>query len=247
MRTTLPALLCSAAIAGLCAATPSHAALLLAVEGAPVDGLMINTRGPVQNVISTAWSFDRSYVGIGIEAVVARYSTAAVTGHAWLTTAIGPGTTASAVVAESSFALPYADPVDGNPAPQWLQLFAGLELDAGTYYLTLSSDSGYGGWFRDPGASVTEASGVDRIGDDFSTEQLGIDAQRPYASNFGPQAGDVPLTMLWRMNGREAEAAVPAPASPWLLTLALPAALLSARKRRPTCSVSSTVPERTLP
>lgn len=235
MKTTIRSLLAALACGTL--VSQASAGLLLAVEGTPVDGVMINTSGQVKTVLTTVWHTDHALSDVAIEAVVGRNTLPVVTGRAWLSTAVGVGTPASAVVAYRSFSLPYADPHDGGPAPQWLQLFSGLDLEAGTYHLTIASDSGHGAWYRDLTASVAAAPGLQRLGDDFSVAPaMAVDPVNAFASDFGFQHGDVDTRLLWRLSGEVVDqpSTVPLPASLWLLVAALPGLCL--RRPRPASS-----------
>lgn len=88
------------------------------------------------------------------------HSTAGATARAYITTQIGPGTTAASEIAKTDFAFPL---VDSFVSPN-LTLFSGLTLAANTYYLTFVNTGGanfgdlgivqYGTAITNSGASV---------------------------------------------------------------------------------------------
>lgn len=83
----------------------------------------------------------------------------ALTGFAYLTTQVGPGTTPSDEVASGSFFL---------PMPQGpVSIFSGLTLDAGTYFLTLSN-TGSGGWVGTNIPTFSAGPGVTRNTDYYA-------------------------------------------------------------------------------
>jgi hypothetical protein len=67
------------------------------------------------------------------------------TGHSFLTTQVGAGTTVANQIASGTFA--GTSDWASNPHPNWITLFTGLTLGPGTYYLTLDT-TGYGGGWR---------------------------------------------------------------------------------------------------
>jgi len=85
-------------------------------------------------------------------------------GEAFLLDSIGSGTTEAAVLAYTTFNFPHG--------PQDQQLFAGVILNPGTYYLLLDSSSSVGGGWQatdtPDGLTVTTAPGVASNGDFYS-------------------------------------------------------------------------------
>jgi hypothetical protein len=146
--------------------------------------------------------------------------------YAYLTDSIGSGTTQLGnEIANTTFASP--DPLDG---PVWINVFGGIQLNPGFYYLTIGSlDSTSGGWSATSDPTVTVTPGFflgDLVtGSQFWASGSDVAAYLP-ASNFSPQPtvadGGGPDLMF--------DVSVPEPSTIWLLGGALWFALLR-RKR----------------
>jgi len=77
-----------------------------------------------------SWTTSQTYTKVSISVSIGLFGSASsYHGAAYLTTSIGPGTTTA--IASTTFA-------GSNPSPQAVQLFSGLTLGPGTYYLTLA-------------------------------------------------------------------------------------------------------------
>jgi hypothetical protein len=138
-------------------------------------GTIVAVSGPVSSNASVAspdpfggydyaassWTQTIGYANVSISFMGdAVFSTA--TGIAYLTTGFGPGTTMADQIASTAFTVPF-----GSPSTEVL-LFSGLDLPAGTYYVTLAADPGNQiGWnvtsapmiTTGPGASVNPGMG----------------------------------------------------------------------------------------
>jgi hypothetical protein len=106
-----------------------------------------------------------------------------VSGTAWLTTQIGPGTTIANEIAHCDFSV--TSPVF---EPELTTLFSGLTLGPGSYYLVLTS-SGGGGWEVASSFIPIMASGIgvtSRSGRSF----FSVAAYPPATSFFPERASD---------------------------------------------------------
>jgi hypothetical protein len=162
------------------------------------------------NGISTtaqSWSSTRGYSNLAVSVNVGTTDPGASV-SAWLTTAVGPGTTIASQVATTSFVAPTV--VDFTSPPPATTVFSGLTLGPGTYYLVLSSASVRPGWAMC--GAVANDNGVT-----FNGAQLafgGLNSGFPPASGFSatgrifgvqvtgtpsaqvPALGTVPLVLL---------------------------------------------------
>ncbi len=115
-----------------------HAAILLQNSGQVSVQYNISA---VEN-ISTSFIFTNTFTNVGISTSLDKgLNNTGIprSGSAYLTTAIGPGTSTSSQIATTTFIFP--------TTPTVFQLFSGLTLPSGTYFLTLGSpDSVGGGW-----------------------------------------------------------------------------------------------------
>jgi hypothetical protein len=97
---------------------------------------------------------------------------AAETVDAWLTTSVGPGTTAADVVTSTTLNFP------GFPAAM-TPIFSGLSLPAGTYYLTLyNAASTSGAWSATDAPAITTAAGAAHV---FSGYHILMPPPSPFA------------------------------------------------------------------
>jgi len=133
-------------------------------------------------------------------------------GTAYLMTQIGPGTTTAQEIASTSF----IEPVGAGP----LQLFSGLTLNSGTYYLVLAAGqstalSGTASWTASTVAPVLQTDSGVTLGSDYSTDP-------PNAFNtlaFAPSVPffSEPLNLEFAVTG-DPIAGAPEPGS-WMLLL----------------------------
>jgi len=131
----------------------AHAETIISVEGPSVGeplGIGFNLQ-----VLAVGWSQSTAFSAVNITADVAGFYPQ-VTVDAWLTTRIGPGTTALDQIAETSVLVS----TDMQP----VNLFSDLALGPGTYYLVLSASTVgvWGGTEKASDAVVTSAPGVTR-------------------------------------------------------------------------------------
>jgi hypothetical protein len=164
----------SLAVAACLAAVSLPAASLVANGGSPGGAWVIDTGETLQ----VAWtqSTAATNVAIGSTLLNLSYFDRPEVVQAFLTTAVGPGTTAAQQIAQSSISV---NPSGSSPAEY--RLFGGLDLGPGTYYLTLAGASG---WIASTtNGPVITAPGVTFLGSYNSTYFDGIDAYAP-ASRF---------------------------------------------------------------
>lgn len=113
-----------------------------------------------------AWTQDRTCSQISIAALLNggphndSYAVGTSTGTFYLMTRVGPGTTTASELARASFSV-----TSSYVNPQLVQLFSGLTLGPGTYYL-VGSGSG-GGWQHTDNPTVTKAPGISLTAENF--------------------------------------------------------------------------------
>ncbi len=110
---------------------------------------------------------------------------------AYLTNAIGPGTTVANQIGHVVSVAP-------SPGPTLFTLFTGLSLAAGTYYLVISGpDNDIALWFPTPGApTISKAPGVVLNDYGFANDNLGaIDPVYTPASVFQRAALNAKFTV----------------------------------------------------
>lgn len=121
----------------------SHAATIVSVtDPAPPSGTVLNLQ-----VAAVSWTSSGPTTDVSISANV-RYQTTVNTLNAYLTTSVGPG---AAIVASTTLTVANAGFAD-------VQLFSGLSLNAGTYYLVLSGTQVV--WALSSAPTVTTFAGV---------------------------------------------------------------------------------------
>jgi len=104
--------------------------------------------------VAASWTQTTGYSDVSISFLgTAVFSAAA--GVAYLTTSFGPGTTMADQIASAPFDVPF-----GSPSTNVL-LFSGLDLGAGTYFLTIAADAGDEiGWNATNSPHVTTGAGA---------------------------------------------------------------------------------------
>lgn len=146
--------------------------------------------GQYSNVVATSWTQHGTFSDVTIDALLVSIDATFRSGTAYLTSAIGPGTTsASEVVPPVDFTAPLRN---GNEPIPITVLFSGLTLTPGTYYLVLSApfknetDGSHLLW-QVPTNPVFTAASSARIGGAFGANSslFHIDPFPP-ASTFGP-------------------------------------------------------------
>ena len=107
-------------------------------------------------VITTSWHFTTAFSNVGILVQLdAGLNNTGIprAGSAFLTKSIGPGTGSNSQLGLTAYTFPMS--------PTTLQLFSGLTLAPGTYFLTLSSvDDLGGGWDATSSPFITSATGA---------------------------------------------------------------------------------------
>ena len=139
-------------------------------------------------VLCASWTQTMATTDTNIGAIVTASSDTTTLGNAWLTNAVGPSATASNVIASTTFVPPvYSDDQQKilDSASMTTNLFSGLSLAPGTYYLVLQRVSGTDtndGWVGDfDGVSVFTAPGFSVGTFEFTDGDVASD---PYKSNF---------------------------------------------------------------
>jgi hypothetical protein len=141
--------------------------LVVFVADLKADSIVISQTGPGTNSWTTglqesnavSWISTVHYANVSIS--VPLIGTA--TGTAYLTNAIGPGTTMANVLATTSF-------TENSSTLQWYTIFNHLNLSPGTYFLVLGSQSACcSGWGSTPQPSITTAAGINYNGSYFAS------------------------------------------------------------------------------
>jgi hypothetical protein len=124
---------------------------------------------------AASWSSLSGYSDVKISAKLI----GTATGTAYLTTQIGPTTTATDVLKSAPF-------TENSNVPEWVMLFSGLTLGPGTYYLTLGSPAPCcSGWANTFDPTLVTAPGVTYNGSHFTTNAMaGFNLAFPPASTF---------------------------------------------------------------
>lgn len=134
------AFLCMLALA----TAPAGAAPLVAFSDTALSAAAVPLSDKAVNW-AVAWTQDRATTGVSLAAVLVHSTLLPAASVNWfVTTRIGPGTTAADVLYAGSAGVPVAAPgvlADLDTAPRTL-LGAGLDFAAGTYYLVLDGPDG---------------------------------------------------------------------------------------------------------
>jgi hypothetical protein len=167
-------------------------------EGAPGA---VAVGGPTNQVLAVSWTQTSTFTDVVIQALIYSNDPNFDQGTAWLTQSIGPGTPPGSELAQSAVTFP----AFGSPT----QLFTGVTLGPGTWYLILSSSikTLNLGWWNGNGTPVTGA-GVTMGETLLSAAQFANFGYAP-GSNF---IGTYP-SLAFSVEGREVPATVPEPAS----------------------------------
>jgi hypothetical protein len=144
---------------------------IISVTGPQDGGYGFGSTG--SGSVGASWIQSSAFTGVSIDAVLGS-NFSGTTGTAYVTNQIGPSATVANEIASAPFAFPVGGAADIN-------LFSGLTLTAGTYYLVLST-TGNGFWEFTNNQTVTTAPGVSFNSDYLSTSNNAY----PPASNFNP-------------------------------------------------------------
>lgn len=154
-------------------AVPASGATIISQTGPPG----VNVAAGSLQADAVSWTALNSYTAVTISATLE--GAGPDPGIAFLTTRIGPGATAASEVAVANFVFPDFDTSPGIK----VQLFSGLTLAPGTYYLVLGSSMPLGGgWLSTTSPSITTDAGV-TAGLNYNTSGS-VNAAYPPGSSF---------------------------------------------------------------
>ena len=112
--------------------------VIISVTAPPALSTLIDS----DSIVSTSWSVTKSYMDVSIVALVDSALVGETpTADAYLTTQIGPGTTAADEIAHARFTVPAELPVcSSSSCGAMVTLFSGLSLGPGNYFVTMGPD-----------------------------------------------------------------------------------------------------------
>lgn len=178
---------------------------IISVTAPPVLSTLITSH----RFLSTSWSESKPYTGVSIAVLVNSALGGTPTANAYLTTRIGPGTTAMDEIAHTRFTVPVELPIcSPSSCGAFVTLFSGLSLGPGNYFVTVSPDamsSGVVGWFPALNPTVLVDTGVSE-GASFIATAV---ASYPPASSFGVY----PFAMNFTVTGTAAFVGAPGTAN----------------------------------
>lgn len=130
---------------------PVSADTILTVLGPPASGGQIGTLIDNSFLYTLAWTQTSTYTDVIVKAQIGWGPN---TGHAYLTTHLGPGTTLADQVAASTFSVP--------ETPSFQPILTAPLLGPGTYYLSMTSTDPFPGfgWFWTNNPTTTSDDGV---------------------------------------------------------------------------------------
>jgi hypothetical protein len=202
------------------------APIIISVTAPPALSTLIDS----SSVVSTSWSQSKAYTGVSITALV----DSAILGQtpmadAYLTTAIGPGTTTMDEIARAQFTVPATLPICSmSSCGAMVTLFSGLSLGPGNYFVTMGPDplsNGLVGWFPALNPTVLLDTGVSE-GTSFIASAM---ASYPPASAFTVYTMGLPpiifnVAMNFAVTGTTA---IPEPSTSALIAFAVLLLILS--------------------
>lgn len=198
--------------------------LLCATAALAFPGTVISVSGSgnvqLGGISAVSWSQSGSFSNVAVTAQMSNQSGIgqSLAFHAYLTDAIGAGATVADEIASLGFTL-------SPGSNQTVNLFSGLSLGPGTYFLVISPDGGttpVGGWAATTAApTVTLGSGVTRNADRGSN---GAIASYPPSTEIPLLTGG---SLLYSVTA--VDSAVPEPATTALIGAGL--AILAFRRR----------------
>jgi hypothetical protein len=153
-------------------ASPVAADRIVSVTGTVTGGTALLA----DQTIMTSWTQSADYSNVSISATLgwpqgSPTPPPTLNGTAYLTNRVGPGTTAANEIASAPFSAGLGF-VDTN-------LFLGLNLSGGTYYLVLASHDGPF-WLNSSSSVLTSAPGVSFNGDYTTTSQDAYPPAEPF-------------------------------------------------------------------
>jgi hypothetical protein len=161
-------------------AQPASASTILSVQ--PYNGGTFTLGAQfLSQALLVSWTSVDIYSDVSITVDVEQ-GDPPLSGVAYLTTRIGPGTTPADEVATA----PFIPPAVNGP----LTIFTGLDLDPGTYYLILYGPApGLGAWAHNINATIVTGIGVTRnpdlLANEIKTGGSIVNLSYPPASTFG--------------------------------------------------------------
>ena len=202
LRITLWALL------GSLLATPQTT--IVEVSGPPSVGFSLNYQAGFNQWLGATWSQTFTATGVAISSPLGHIfpvpNPLVLTGTAYLTRQIGPGTTVASEVARAAFERP------ATTTFTEVRLFSDLTLGPGTYYLVLvpTQDEGMG-WIATDSPTITLAAGAASGRDFFVNDDTGtLDFLYPPASTFVPSPAFDPNKLMFKVVGLPPLVASPA-------------------------------------
>lgn len=205
----------------------AFAALLVLTAGAAADPI-IDVMGNPTNASTVSatqynavnFSLTSDFNDVDIDASLVTSLTSLQSGTAYLTDQVGAGTTAANVIAQTSF--DFVNVVNASTELGWVDLFSGIDLSAGSYWLIVGAPiSGSGAISLSPAATYTVDSDASVDGMFFSAGTNVDGAFTPASTFVGSGLGN----RFFRVSGTK----VPAPAGAAVLGLA---GLAASRRRR---------------
>jgi hypothetical protein len=161
------------------AVVPSHAGTIISVTGSnQINWSLNDVQGPYVQTLGAGWSTAQAYNNVTVTAELGLGDAVApLTIEAFLTRTIGAGTTVADEVASTILS---ASPATFAPTP--ITIFTGLELTAGTYFLTIAAIGQDGIWFGDESPLITATPGTTLLG--------------RYREKSQPMVGYIPANMI---------------------------------------------------
>lgn len=143
--------------------------------------------GAVNQYLMMSWTASQTFADVAIDAYVETSHIPGIPDYtdatAYLTTQVGPGATSATLIASNGITMPVM--LDPFGIPPETNLFSGLNLGPGTYYLILAApaEGGYVRFWMNGGSAVT-APGVTVIDDALVANNTLSDTTYPPASKF---------------------------------------------------------------
>ena len=187
---------------------------IISVSGANGGGEEI-FNDPVQGqTVLASWSQTGSYTGVSISAELNNFDTSAFPVTAYLTTQVGTSANSTTQIATSTVSVP------AGSLDDMIQLFTGLPLGPGTYYLVLAGPANSSNVAWNLAASPTEAmdAGVTDLLDSIAD---GSSVDTSYAPGSAFSTPFFELDPQFDVEGTAASVVVPEPAEILLTGLGL--------------------------